>query len=299
MELRVLKYFLAVAQEGNITSAAMRLHIGQPTLSRQIKELEREIGQQLFERQSHGVRLTEEGRILRAYAEQMTEIAQKAEDDFRAMKNKPLGDVYIGGAETDLFRIVATILKKVHEHQPGMRLHYTAGNFANIASKIDRGLLDFAILSQPANVGKYEIMPFPSSEKWVLYLRRDNPLAQKKILTKKDLLHEPLILSEQVALNRTEENNVAKWFGNDFASLNVVATFNLSYSGSILVQEGIGSMLTWDKLIQPTEENGLCTRPLDPPLSSWLALAWRKNELLSRAAKYFLDVAEEVVRDWQ
>lgn len=295
MDTGVLGNYLAIAQEGSITKAAARRHMSQPSLTRQIKELEREFGQTLLERQSHGVKLTEAGQVLRSYAEQMIELAEKAEFDLEAMKNKPLGDVYVGGAETEALRFMARCLTSMRVSHPGIRLHYTSGNLVDIASKLDRGLLDLAILSQPANLSKYDTLELPRTEQWVLYMRRENPLARKERLRRADLEKEPLILSKQVLGKRVIGNNIADWFGDGFDDLDVVATFNLAYAGSILVQEGVGSMLTWDGLIEPTELNGLVTRPLDPPLESWLALAWRKGERLSRAAQCFLDALADTL----
>lgn len=289
MELRVLRYFLAIAEEGNITSASARLHVGQPTLSRQIKDLERELGQPLVERQSHGVRLTTEGQLLRGYAEEMVEIADRVLAEFGAMRNKPLGDVYIGGAETDQLRSLAAPIRRARASQPTMRVHFTAGNLADLASKLDRGLIDFAILSQPANLSKYETIDLPVQESWVVYTRQDSPLARKKKLTRDDLAGEPLIMSEQVASKRAAGNNVAEWFGDAFDQLNIVATFNLMYGAAAFAKEGLGSLLTWDKLVSVPDEGELVSIPLEPPLYSWLALAWPRDRQLSPAAKHFLE----------
>lgn len=297
MELRVLRYFLVVAEEGNMTRASERLHVGQPTLSRQIKELERELGQSLFVRRSHGLALTDSGQLLLAHAVEMSELADKIEKDFSTMCKRPFGDVRVGGAETVQIREFAKAMRMLKSEYPEVVIRYEAGNLDDVAVRLDRGLLDFALLSQPANLDKYDGLVFPGREEWKLYVRPDNPLAAKSCITNCDLAKEPLIMSAQIVDKRAFENNVAEWFGDKYGDLNIAATFNLAYSGAQFVKEGLGSMLTWDGLAGSALGDGLVVRPLDPPLYAWLALVWRKDKPLSPAALVFLDTLKKVLQE--
>ena len=205
------------------------------------------------------------------------------------MKDRFIGDVYIGGLETDSLRETASALVAVREKHPGVSLRYRSGDTSDLESRLDRGLIDFATFVAHTMPDKYETLELPRRDEWVAYLHRDNPPARKKKLTYADLSAEPLVMSDQVLTKRMAGNPIAEWFDGAYADLDVVATFNLPYASSILVQEGLGTMLTFDNLILCTKDNGLITRPLDPPLYSTLALAWRKGSPLSPAATAFLE----------
>ena len=240
MELRVLRYFLAVAREGNITAAANFLHLTQPTLSRQIKDLEEELGQQLLIRKSHRVTLTPEGMLLRKRAEEIISMVDKTEAEFSSMEGTISGDIYIGGGETQAIRDIAEIIRDLRVSCPGVHCHLYSGNEEEVTERLDKGLLDFGILIQPADISKYNYINLPGRDIWGVIMRRDSPLAAKDRIEKKDLMELPLICSRQAISPHLSGNKFADWFGDDFGKLDIVTTFNLVYNAAIMVKAGVG-----------------------------------------------------------
>lgn len=288
MEIRVLRYFLAVAREGNITSAANFLHMTQPTLSRQIKDLEEELGQKLLVRKSHHVVLTPEGMLLRKRAEEIIAMVDKTESEFCSMKNTISGDIYIGGGETDGIKLVAQIVKNLRKSNPNIRYHLYSGNADDVTERLDKGLLDFGILIQPADISKYDYINIPAKDIWGVVMRKDSPLAKNNFLERKDLLNLPLICSRQALVQRQPENEFSEWFGEDFDKLDIVATFNLVYNANIMVEAGVGYAVTIDKLANTSETSNLCFKPLEPKIESSLNIIWKKHQVFSTAAELFL-----------
>lgn len=293
MELRVLRYFLAVAREGNITGAANFLHLTQPTLSRQIKDLEEELGCQLLVRKSHRVVLTPEGMRLRKRAEEIISMVDKTEAEFLAGENAVSGDIYIGGGETQAIRQIAEIIRELQEEYPKIHYHLYSGNAEDVTERLDKGLLDFGILIQPADISKYDYINLPSKDRWGVIMRKDSPMADKESIRKEDLLDVPLICSRQVMTQRRTENEFADWFGDDFDRLHVVTTFNLVYNAAIMVEAGVGYAVTLDKLAHTSEDSLLCFRPLMPPLESGMNIIWKKYQVFSPAAELFLERMNE------
>lgn len=293
MEIRILRYFLAIAREGSITGAANFLHVTQPTLSRQIHDLEEELGQKLFIRSSHSMSLTAEGMILRKRAEEIVSMVDKTEAEFHSMENAVGGDIYIGGGETDAIKLIARIAKELRESYPEIRYHLYSGNSQDVTERLDKGLLDFGILIQPANITKYDYINIPAKDSWGVVMRKDSPLAKKNTIKKEDLLSLPLICSRQVMTQGREGNEFADWFGADFDKLDVVTTFNLFFNAAIMVEAGIGYAITIDKLIDTSENSLLCFRPLEPRLESGLNIVWKKYQVFSSAAEMFLERIRE------
>ncbi len=293
MEIRVLRYFLAVAREGNITGAANFLHLTQPTLSRQIRDLEEELGQQLLIRKSHRVTLTPEGMLLRKRAEEIISMVDKTTADFVALENNMRGDIYIGGGETQAIRQIAEIIRELRETYPDIRYHLHSGNAADVTDRLDKGLIDFGILIQPADITKYDFLNLPSKDVWGVVMRKDSPLACKEQIQKEDLMDVPLICSRQVIPQHPSGNDFAGWFGTDFNKLNIVATYNLVYNAAILVESGIGYAVTLDRLTNTSPESSLCFRPLYPRLESGLNIIWKKYQVFSPAAELFLNRLKE------
>ena len=294
MEIRVLRYFLAVAHEGNITAAAAKLHVTQPTLSRQIRDLEVELGEQLFERHSHNVALTREGTLFRDRAKDIVGLVDQTEAEFKALRSNLEGDVYFGAAETREMAVVARAVKRMQEQYPRVVVHLSSGNAADLCVQLDRGALDFALLAQPLTLGKYACFDLPEKNRWMLYTRKDNPLARKIAITRDDLAGEPLIVSSQ-SMRAVPGNNVIEWFGDRLRDVRIVADFNLPFNAAVLAEEGIGSLVTWDGLIDISEESELCMRPLEPRIESRLTVAWRKHSSFSHAAALFLEFLREEV----
>lgn len=288
MELRVLRYFLAVAREGSITGAADLLHMTQPTLSRQLKDLEQELGKKLFIRSSHSITLTDEGMLLRNRAEEIIEMVGKLEAEFSSMEDTVSGDVYIGCGETEIMKQIARVIKDLQISYPNIRYHLYSGNEDDVTERLDKGLLDFAILIQPANLSKYNYINMPDKDVWGVVMRKDSPLALKETIQAKDLVNVPLICSRQAIKQTLSRNEFVDWFGEDFDKLNIVTTFNLAYNAAIMVEEGIGYALTLDKIVNTSSDRNLCFRPLEPRLESGLNIVWKKHQLFSAAADIFL-----------
>lgn len=287
MELRVLRYFLAVAREGSITAAADLLHVTQPTLSRQLKDLEQELGKKLFIRSSHSIILTDEGLILRQRAEEIVNMVSKLEAEFNSMEDTVSGDVYIGGGETEAMKQIARVVKDLQLKYPNIRYHLYSGNEEDVTDRLDKGLLDFGILIQPADLSKYNYINIPDKDVWGVIMRKDSPLAVKATIQSSDLLNVPLICSRQAIQQSYSKNEFADWFGEDFEKLNVVTTYNLAYNAAIMVEEGIGYAITLDKIVNTSSDSSLCFRPLNPKLESGLNIVWKKHHVFSTAASVF------------
>ena len=288
MEIRVLKYFLAVSREGSITAAANSLHLTQPTLTRQLQDLEKELGQKLFVRGKYKISLTPEGMILRKRAQEIVEMVEKTEAEFHSIRDIIAGDIYIGCGETDSMKQVAAVMKEIQQEYPDIKFHIFSGNAEDVIEKLDRGLLDFGILIQPIDLSKYDNITLPDKDVWGVILRKDNPLAQKKTIILKDLVNEPLIASRQMSPKYSKDSGFLDWFKDEFDRLNIAATYNLVYNATIMVKAGIGSAITLDKLANTSKESEICFRPLSPKLESGLDLVWKKYQVFSPAAKLFL-----------
>ena len=288
MEIRVLRYFLAVAREGNIAGAAAFLHLTQPTLSRQIRDLEEELGQTLLVRKSHGVALTAEGMLFRRRAEEILSMVDRTEAEFASMGEAVRGDIYIGGGETQAVRLIADIAREVRARHPGVRYHLFSGNAEDVTERLDKGLLDFGILIQPADISKYDYLNLPVKDRWGVVMRKDSPLARKESVRRGDLLGVPLICSRQALLQGHTGNKYGEWFGDDFEKMEVAATFNLVYNACRMVEAGMGYALTIDGLADTGEDSPLCFRPLAPALGSELNVVWKKYQVFSPAARLLL-----------
>lgn len=303
MELRVLRYFLAAIREGSILRAAHFLHITQPTLSRQLQDLEEELGQKLLIRTNRSVALTAEGKLLRRRAEDIMEIVRKTEAEFRSMGENIRGDVYIGSGETEAMKLIARIIRELREEYPGIRYHIYSGKTEEVEERVDKGILDFGILIQPINISKYDCINLPLKDVWGVIMRKDSPLAAKESISFRDLQGLPLICSRQNPQSKTGKSGYPEWFGRLFDKLNVVATYNLIYNAAQLVEEGIGYAIGLDRTIDTMEHSVLCFRPLSPKVESGLNIVWKKYQVFSTAAEIFLDriqkdfsVAEDQVR---
>ncbi|MBS4176490.1 LysR family transcriptional regulator [Lederbergia citrea] len=288
MEFRVLRYFLTVAREGSITRAADFLHVTQPTLSRQLKNLEEKLGKKLFIRSSHSIILTDEGMLLRKRAEEIVDMVDKLEAEFSSMEETISGDIYIGGGETDAMKQIARVVKDLQLSYPNILYHLYSGNEDDVTERLDKGLLDFGILIEPADLSKYNYIKIPAKDVWGVVMRKDSPLACKETIQAVDLLNIPLICSRQAIKQTFSKNEFADWFGEDFAKLNVVTTYNLAYNAAIMVEEGIGYAITLDKIVDTSSDSNLCFRPLKPRLESALNIVWKKHQVFSAAAEMFL-----------
>ena len=287
MELRVLQYFLAVAREQSISGAAESLHLSQPTLSTQLKNMEEELGKQLMIRGTKGSRkivLTEEGMILRKRAEEILELVKKTEREISLSDEQVAGDVYIGTGETDTVRIVARTIRTLQKEHPDIRFHISSGNSVYVMEQLDRGLIDFGILYDSQNLSKYDSVKIPDKDIWGVLMRRDSPLAQKDYIEPQDLWDKPLILSRQAA----KGSLLADWMQKDFSKLTIAATYNLLFNGSLMVDEGVGYAVCLDKIINTSDTN-LCFRPLKPRIEAEAYLVWKKYQIFSKSPGIFLE----------
>ena len=288
MELRVLRYFLAVAREGSMTGAANFLHVTQPTLSRQLKELEEELGTRLFVRHSHSVSLTPDGMRLRKRAEEVVDMIEKTEAEFAVKEKSVGGEIHIGAGETRVMRHVAEVIHELRKDYPNIHIHLYSGNLEDVTERLDKGLLDFGVLIQPADLSKYDYVNLPEKDVWGVVTRKDSPLAARQAITRQDLLGEPLILSRQAIRRTSAKNEFIEWFKDDFEKLDVVATFNLVYNAAILAENGVGHVITIGGLADTSENSSLCFRLLEPKLETSLNIVWKKYQVFSPAAEVFL-----------
>jgi DNA-binding transcriptional LysR family regulator len=284
MELRVLQYFLAVAREQSISGAAQSLHLSQPTLSRQLKDMEEELGKQLIIRGNRKITLTEEGILLRKRAEEIIDLIHRTENEIMLSDETITGDIFIGTGETDGVRLVSRAAKELQNDYPGIHYHIASGDAIDVVERIDKGLLDFGILLEPIDLSKYNYLKLPVQDVWGVLMRRDSPLAMKENINAKDLWPKPLILSRQ-SMNGDELSN---WLKKDFSDLNIVATYNLIFNASLMVDEGLGYALCLDKLINTTGKSNLIFKPLCPELSVDIYIVWKKYQVFSKAAEKFL-----------
>lgn len=285
MDIRILKYFLAVAQEESITKAAEVLHTSQPNLSRQLNDLEAEVGKKLFERGSRKITLTEEGMFLCKRAREIVELLERTEADLSLFDEATSGDVYIGAAETHAMRLVAHAMQALRATYPQILFHIFSGSTVEVVEQLNKGLLDFGILVDPVDPQKYDHIRLPVNDTWGILMRRDSPLAKLESIRPEDIRDKPLLCAQQML----DANEISGWLGEDFKNLNVVTTFNLITTPAMMVEEGLGYTFTFDKLVNTTGDCNLCFRPLEPKFETGLYLVWKKYQIFTKAAKAFLE----------
>lgn len=283
MELRVLQYFLAVAQEQSISAAAQSLHLTQPTLSRQLKELEETLGKQLMIRGGRTITLTEEGLHLRKRAQEILDLVGRTEKEIMQSQETVSGDIYIGTGETDGVRQISRVARSLQERYPAVQFHIVSDDAADVCEQLDKGLLDFGMLLGDINKMKYHYLELPMRDTWGVLMRRDSPLAKKSSVMPEDLWDQPLILSRQV----DNKGGLYRWLRREPSELHTVATYNLIFNASLMVDEGMGYAFALDKLINTTDKS-LCFRPLEPRLELGMYLVWKKSQLFSKPAELFL-----------
>lgn len=286
MDIRVLRYFLAVARLESITAAAEFLHMSQPPLSRQLKDLEDELGKQLFIRGSRKIRLTEEGRLLRRRAEEILELMEKTQDEIRHNDEDEIsGWLCIGGGETQGVRIIAQIVKEMRDEYPGITIHLYSGNAEDVTDRLEHGMLDFGLVVEPVNLSEYNYIRIPHLEKWGIIMRRDDELAQKASVRPEDLTGRPVFMSAQMMA----ENQIAGWMGKHMENMQIAGEYHLLFNASLLVEEGAGCAMCIDGIINTSEGSPLVFRPLEPELTSGMLVIWKKNHAFSRPAKKFIE----------
>ncbi len=289
MELRVLRYFLAVAREENITKAAGLLHISQPSLSRQLMQMEEMLGVKLFKRSRHRVILTDEGRLLRRRAQEIVALADKAEKELAQGEDGVCGEISIGCGETKNMAYLSQMMVSFRQKYPEVAFEIYTAVADDVKEQIENGVLDFGLMLEPVEISRYHFIRLPLGEKWCALMRKDSPLAEKEKITPSDLAGVPLMMVKRKSVRNELEN----WFGELYESLNIAVTYNLSYSNrSIMVENHVGVAL-----VHEFENNheSLCLRPLFPEIENKSVLVWKKNQVFSPAAMKFIDWIKNAV----
>ena len=284
MEIRTLRYFLAVAREENMSRAAEQLHVTQPTLSKALKALEDELGKKLFTRHSFSIALTEEGALLRDRAEDLVSMADKIEQEFLTLDDITGGDIYFGLAESYQIRYLAREIRAFKKIYPDLRYHITSGDTEQVTEKLDKGLLDFGVICETPDERKYHYILFPEADYFGAAVPVDSELAKKDRITADDLAGLPLFTSEQ-----SWENDIRPWAKDRFPQLHLEGSFRLAYNGSMFAKEGLGILLTLNNLIDTSLDSGLVFRPLYPHLEMKMYLIWNKYQSFTPISERFLN----------
>ncbi len=286
MEIRVLQYFLAVAREQSIIRAAETLHLSQPTLSTQLKAMEKELGKQLLIRGTKGSRkvtLTDEGMILRKRAEEILSLVEKTEREIALSDRYIVGDVHIGTGETDAVRFIASAAKKLHEEYKGIHFHISSGNSEFVTEQLEKGLIDFGVVFGSVDNSRFNSLELPFKDSWGVLMKKSSPLAEKTNITPEDLWDKPLIISRQ-----GDNGALTKWLGKEMSELDIVGTYNLIFNASLMVEEGLGYAIGLDKIINTSGESRLCFRPLSPERKDGMSIIWKKYRVLTKPAEKFI-----------
>ena len=291
MELRVLRYFLEAARLGNVSRAADNLCVTQPTVSRQLKELEEELGEKLFERTNYAIRLTPAGELLRERAEDILSMADRTVQDFKSLKeDEVVGEIAIACAESRNVNFLSKCIGILRDDYPKIKYNLYSGDSERALEKLDKGIFDFAVVVDNVDLEKYNCLAVRSVDRWGVVMRRNDPLAKRDFIEPKDLLDKPLLASRQAMVA-----DLPKWFGNDISKLNVIVGLDLSYNGSVLAKEGTGYLLTFDGLVDTSRSSRLCFRPLMPELTTNMYIIWRRGQQFTRAGELFLDTLRHVL----
>lgn len=290
MELRVLRYFLMVAREENITKAADLLHVTQPTLSRQLMQLEEELDCKLFTRGQHSIKLTDDGMLLKRRAQEIVALEEKTKQEFSREEGTLSGIISIGSGETQSMHTLSGWMTAFRKFYPMVQFSIYSANADDIKDRIENGLLDIGLLMEPVEISKYNFIRLPKKEQWGILTRKDSLLATKTEIRPQDLLGTPLLLSRR----STVQNELANWFGSCFDEIEIAATYNLISNTAIMVQDGVGTALCFRHESQYRE---LCFIPLAPALETGAVLVWKKQQAFSPATSQFITFLQKCSKD--
>lgn len=288
MELRVLNYFLMVSQEENITKAAQLLHVTQPTLSRQLMQLEDELGVKLFERSNHSIVLTSDGLLLKRRAQEIVSLAEKTKGELTTEKELS-GEIEIGSGEFKSFSLLADVIAAFSEKHPGVRFHLNSGNADTIKERLENGGLDIGLLADPVDISRYEFTRLPQKETWGIIAHNDFAIAKRPFVTPKDLIGLPLILPHR----RMVREEIQNWFGDLYGDVNVFATYDLLYNAAIMAQKKMGIILTIELESRFDEVKFV---PFAPKMEFGSVLVWKKNQIQSAAMEAFIDFSKKYAK---
>ena len=287
MEIRVLKYFLMVAREENITKAAALLHVTQPTLSRQLMQLEDDLGTKLFHRSKHRIILTDDGMLLKRRAQEIVSLADKTELEFSNHQEAELtGEISIGCGETQNMTFLSERMREFRKRHPLVRFHIHSANADDIKDRIEKGLLDMGLMLEPVDLGKYDFIRMPCQEQWGVLVRKDSALCQKEAVAPDDLIGIPLILSKRESV----QNELFHWFGEQYEHLDIAATYNLILNAVNMVKNGVGAALCFD---WADVYGNLKFIPFSPSLQTGAVLVWKKNQIFSSAVSQFIQCIKQ------
>ena len=285
MEIRVLRYFLTVVREESITKASEVLHITQPTLSRQLSQMEEEVGVKLFERGSRKITLTNEGILLRRRAEEILQLVEKTEKELAEQEEQVEGKISIGCGEISSVQLLSELFRTFREKYPRVSFDIFTATADLVKEQMDKGLLDIGLLLEPVDIEKYDFIRLDMKENWVVLMRPDDPLTQKQCVTAKDLSALPLILPRRMSV----QSELASWFGDYYEKLNVVFTSNLSTNAAIMVSNGLAYSLVIEGAIPFWDSSKITHRPLSPALTATSVLAWKRGQPFGLAATKFIE----------
>ena len=289
MDIRILQYFLAVVREESITKAAERLNMTQPPLSRQLKDLEDELGKQLLIRGSKKVTLTEDGMLLKKRAEELVDLMEKTKAELTSSNENINGEVHIGCGETEGISFLAQAAWNLQQEHPLVHYHIYSGDAERVMERLDKGLIDFGIIFGTPDTKKYEALKLPSKDIWGVLMRKDSPLAGKEAISPEDLWNQPLLISQQ----ETEGGRMSQWMKRRLSELDIIMTYNLLFNASLFVEEGLGYAICFDRIINTSGDSMLCFRPLSPSIEIEMYMIWKKYQVFSKPAEKFLMIMQE------
>lgn len=289
MELRVLEYFLMVASEENITKAAEQLHVTQPTLSRQLSQLEDELGVKLFQRGQHGIALTEDGMLLRRRALEIIALSDKAKYELSRSEDVISGEIAIGSGETKNIQALTGMVAEFRTAHPDVTFDIYTAMADDIKERLERGLVDVGVLIEPVDISQYHFLRLPGKEKTGVLVRTDSPLAQKEAICPEDLVGIPLMMVKRPYFR----NEISNWFGEYYEQIKIVATYNLIYNAAIMVRNHIGAALCIEL---ESHFDDLCFRPLCPTQENSIVLVWKKEQTLPTATRYFIEYIKKCLK---
>ena len=289
MEFRVLQYFLAVTREQSISAAAKYLHLSQPTLSRQLKDMENELGKKLFIRSNRKITLTEEGLLLQKRAEEILSLMEKTQKEISVSDETIAGDIYIGAGETEGVRNIVKAVQEIRKNYPLVNLHIISGDKSTVLEELDHGIIDFALVFGDIDTNRYDSFTLPSIDYFGVMMKKNDPLASKKIISPEDLLNKPLIVSRQIL----RDNNLPSIFSCNINELNITGSYNLLFNGSLMVEEGLGYAICFDNIINTTGKSTLCFRPLSVEIKPKMSLVWKKYQVFTKAAEKFIAIMQK------
>lgn len=288
METRVLRYFLTVIREESITKAAEVLHITQPTLSRQLAQLEDEIGVKLFSRGTRKITLTNEGLLLRRRAEEIIELMDKTQKELIEQEEMIEGTIALGCGELAAVRLLPDLFASFSKKYPHVNYDLYTANADQVKERMERGLIDVGLLLEPVDIDKYDFIRLDIKERWVVIMRPDDPLAVKDCVSAADLKKLPIIITRRPRVR----NELANWFGNSFKNLHILFTSNMSTNAAIMVQNGLGYALVIEGSLPFWDKSNICYRPLSPELTGTTVFAWKRDQPFSLAASKFIEHAK-------